>query len=244
MDDFARSFTSGFELAAEREKLAADHSETALRAFFNILRKASYIVPCKEENREELCVLTGSDGVSLLPLFTSFAEYDKWPFERGGTSILPYDRLKTIALEQPEKLGGLVIDAFSKSALRLGMAQLREIDSVTTGFSFEKSAPRGEVSFHPPFILFPPLTAALTELFDGFETVYKAFLLLAQPKNELVPHLLVLIDFTGDRSVLFPKITQVLRPYLSRGDRFEIMKADFKSLSAAERVTRPVYERR
>ena len=51
------------------------------------------------------------------------------------------------------------------------------------------------------------------------------------------------IDFSGDKTELFPEVAKVVHPFLTKGDRFEIIKADFNSLAAAAKTCAPFYDK-
>ena len=243
MTDEIQNYSAGFDPAEEWEALGPNPSAEARRGFFKKLRSASYLVPCKKDKPEELSVVNDQKNKrSLLPLFTDAEELGKWPFQLENAALLPFEQLKTLVIDKPEVLQGLVVNPFGR-ALTLLLPQLQEIDSLTKGYSFERSQNRGEVRFFPPFVSVPPLNAALKVLFDSFDTVYRAWLLLAQPKEELAPHLAMIIDFSGDRTKLFSQVADLLRPYMKKGDRFDLTKADYKLLRIAEQVCKPVYER-
>lgn len=234
---------AGFDPAAEWEALGPRPTAEARTAFFKKLRKAGYLVPCKKDRPQELSVINDQKNKrAMLPLFTSEEELDKWPFPKEASSLLDFDTLKGIVIDKPETIQGLAINPFGRS-LTLLLPQLQEIDSLTKGYSYERSQNRGEVRFFPLFVTVPPLEAALKVLFDGFDTVYRAWLLLAQPKEELAPHLAMIIDFSGDRAKLFAQVADLLRPYMKKGDRFDLTKADYKLLTIAEKAAKPVYVR-
>jgi hypothetical protein len=243
MTDEINNHSAGFHPAEEWEALGPNPSVEARRGFFNKLRGGSYLVPCKKDKPEELSVLNDQkNGRRLLPLFTDEEELEKWPFAEVERVTMEFERLKTLVIDKPGELHGLVINPFGR-AMTLLLPQLQEIDSLTKGYSFARSQNRGEVRYFPPFISVPPLNAALKVIFDNFDTVYRAWLLLAQPKDELAPHLAMIIDFTGDQQKLFAQVADLLKPYMKKGDRFDLTKADYKLLRAAEQVCKPVYER-
>ena len=64
------------------------------------------------------------------------------------------------------------------------------------------------------------------------------------PKDgDLAPHLFLIVDFDGKREEFFPKIAEVIRPYLKSGGGVEMAKANLKLLSAAEKLVKPFYEK-
>ena len=73
--------------------------------------------------------------------------------------------------------------------------------------------------------------------------MYKAYLLWAQKDGDIAPHLFLIVDFDGKREEFFPKIAEVIRPYLKSGDGVEMAKANLKLLSAAEKLVKPFYEK-
>jgi hypothetical protein len=53
-----------------------------------------------------------------------------------------------------------------------------------------------------------------------------------------------LIDFKGDRKLLFPAVARAVQPHMKTGSSFELLKADPATLAAAREKTTPVYRKR
>jgi hypothetical protein len=241
MDMPYENFSSGFSLDEERRKLSETGPE-GRRAFFRLLRASSFLIPCKADNPTEIKIINTGGGEAFLPLFTDNDELEKWPSPRESATVLPYDKLKSIVIDKCETVSGLVINPFGNS-MTLRLPQIQEIDALTAGFSFEKTNDCYEKLFIPLFVSPKQLTDRLTALFDSREGIYRAHIMLVQTHTELVPHLCLLIDFSGDKTELFPEVAKVVQPFLTKGDRFEIIKADFNSLAAAAKTCAPFYDK-
>ena len=83
----------------------------------------------------------------------------------------------------------------------------------------------------------------LKNFLSDCENVYSAYVLWAQKKNDLAPHLFIVIDFDGKREEFFPKVAEALKSVLHPGDNIEMAKADFKLLKAAEKLVKPIYKK-
>jgi hypothetical protein len=81
----------------------------------------------------------------------------------------------------------------------------------------------------------------MKSFFSTQEKVYRVYLLLAKEPEDHEPHWLVLVDFDGERSALFPEITKLIRPYMKPGDTFELMKTTYDLLQCAASLGSPIY---
>jgi hypothetical protein len=77
--------------------------------------------------------------------------------------------------------------------------------------------------------------------YSGME-VFSAFILMARHENEPKPHLLFLIDFNGDRKLLFPRVAKAIQPHMKVGTNFELLKANLPLLAQARAAAEPVFE--
>ena len=67
------------------------------------------------------------------------------------------------------------------------------------------------------------LTSAVGNFLQGQIGVNAVWALLAQNDNEKIPHLTFVIDYFGSKFDLFPKLAEVLKPFMRPGQSFELI---------------------
>ena len=67
------------------------------------------------------------------------------------------------------------------------------------------------------------------------------WLLAARPDYKTAPHKLFVIEFFGDRRLLFPQVAKVIEPFMRPGESFELMKADLALAREAKEKSAPIY---
>jgi hypothetical protein len=213
-----------------------------VRAFFRRrLRAASYLVPCRPDGKS-LSLLATQNNELFLPAFTSETEFGKWMQPHGGMSALSFETLHHIVVDDLN-LSGVVINPFGASLI-LRRGKLAAMESAATGMTHERVTHTGKLVFgtakYPP-ALARAFVAALKS--SGME-VLEAYILMVRQEHEAKPHLLFLIDFKGDRKLLFPVVARAVQPHIQPGSNFELLKADLTALAAARKKALPVYEQR
>ncbi|MDR2296116.1 MAG: enhanced serine sensitivity protein SseB [Clostridiales Family XIII bacterium] len=213
-----------------------------VRAFFRRrLRASSYLVPRRPDGRA-LSLLATQNNELFLPAFTSEDELGKWAQPHGGMSALSFEMLHHIVVDDLN-LAGIVINPFGASLI-LRRSKLTAIESAATGMMHERIAHTGRMIFETgqcPAALVRDFTAALKN--SGME-VFEAYILMARQEHEAKPHMLFLIDFRGDRKLLFPAVARAVQPHMAAGSNFELLKANTATLAAARKKSAPVYQRR
>ena len=213
-----------------------------VRAFFRRrLRAASYFVPRRPDGKS-LSLLATQNNELFLPAFTSEAEFDKWTQPHDGMSALSFETLHHIVVDDLN-LSGIVINPFGASLI-LRRGKLAAMESAATGMTHKRVTHTGKMLFetakYPP-ALARAFVAALES--SGMEVI-EAYILMVRQERETKPHLLFLIDFSGDRKRLFPIVARAVRPHIKSGSNFELLKADRTALAAARQKAAPVYGKR
>lgn len=225
---------------AQLKNMRAGDSD--VRAFFRRrLRAASYLVPRRPDGKN-LSLLATQNNELFLPAFTSEDELGKWTQPHGGMSALSFEMLHHIVVDDLA-LSGIVINPFGASLI-LRRSKLAAMESAATGMTHERVAHAGKMIFetaaHSP-ALARAFVAALKS--SGME-VFEAYILMVRQEHEATPHLLFLIDFKGDRKLLFPAVARAVQPHIKPGSNFELLKADLAALAAARQKSAPVYGQR
>lgn len=232
-------FEYGMDLVKSMKRLQDDPSPEGKRRFFTELKSACFSVPCNKENNR-IAVLNTPENEAFLPAFTTMEEFAKWLFSSAKATILPFETLKHIVIDNPEHLSGIVINPFGK-ALFLRHQQLAEIDAWTEGMSVKRTDHRGRLHLKATADYPVGLPKALADLFRTRQDVRRAWILSAQGEDEVAPHKLFVIDFDGDRKALFPLVAKAVQPFMKPGESFELIKADVGLLKVAQANAKPVY---
>ncbi|MDR1322552.1 MAG: enhanced serine sensitivity protein SseB [Gracilibacteraceae bacterium] len=209
------------------------------KAFVEKLWAADYLVPEKPGGKG-FALLAAQEETLFLPAYTSEKEIARRQGPRGRRAVLRLAMLHHIVVDDP-RLSGVVINPFGVS-LVLRRADLLTIEQTVTGMTHARVEHRGQ-AFLSPARCSPALTEAFTAALENSGmNVAEGYILTARAQEE-TPHLLFLIDFRGDRKLLFPRIADALRPHMPPGAMFELRQASPALLGAARQVALPVYKR-
>lgn len=85
------------------------------------------------------------------------------------------------------------------------------------------------------------IVEALRSFFEKNQEVTRAWLLAERPDYKTPPHKLFVIEFFGDRRLLFPQVAKVVEPFMRPGESFELMKADRALAKKAREKAAPIY---
>jgi len=101
-----------------------------------------------------------------------------------------------------------------------------DFDSQTKGMSVSRNPRRGKVKLMVPGKLPTGLENALRQFFAGQIGVNRAWVLLAKSDMEKFPHLMFAVDFYGSKIELFPKLAEVIKPFMKPDQQFELIEKD------------------
>ena len=239
MEEWILKHNAGLDLIKSMERLRENPSAEGKLHFFTELKAARFLVPCRGES-DSIAALSTSEKEVFLPAFCSADELKKGAFPLKKVSVLSLDTLKHIVVDNPAELAGVVINPFGK-ALFLRHPQLAEIDSGTEGMTLARTDHSGRLEIRGTQDYPKGLTKALAQLFTSRPEVYRAWILLAKDESAAKFHKLFLIDFNGDRKLLFPIVAKTVQPFMKPGESFELMKADAGLLLTAQSKAKPIY---
>jgi len=231
-------FKPNIDLVKSMEQLKADPSLEGRLRFFKELKSARFLVPCKG-GAHNFAIMNTPEKEAFLPGFSCADELQKGSFPCEDVVVLSFEALKNTVIDQPP-LTGIALDPFGK-VLLLRRPQLAEIDSATEGMTLKRT------DYDKPQLLdicrdYPAgLPAALSHLFNTRPEVYRAWILSARRDLTENPHKLFVLDFDGDRKLLFPSVAKVVESFMRPGESFELMKADYSLLQRAQDLAVPVY---
>ena len=230
MNEDILNFESGIDVDSAADKMAEKPDAEFLRDFFGRVGIANFLVPYRD-TLNKIPLLDVKDKGKMIPIFSSFAAFEKSPLPKDCASIMPFSKIDEILRKSEGQIAGIIINPHGKSMV----FQRNE------GKATEKNE-GGIRLIKPPFVP-EKFETLLKEFFEKCENVYSAWLLWAQRENDLAPKLFLLIDFDGKGEDFFPKVAEALKPCMNKGDNIEMAKADFKLLKAAEKLAKPIYKK-
>lgn len=195
-------------------------------ALFQAIQSSKFWVPViiRQQDGEEklqLAVLSSAQGGQFIPAFLS-KEEDLGTFQAEELQSLPYDLLKHLVIDDPERLQGVVISPFAHNII-LDQVLMTAIDAAVEGMTVQKTSTQGKLLLQKPVHIPDGLQEALQRFLADCLEVNAAWLLVAKREEENAFHWLILLDFYGERVEVFPKVAKAIQPYLKPGDRFELL---------------------
>lgn len=230
MNEDITKFESGIDVDSASDRMAQNPDAEFMRDFFGRVGTANFLVPYRDKVTV-IPLLDIKDKGKMIPIFSSFSAFEKSPLPKESARIMPFSEIDEIVKKSEGKIAGIVINPHGKSM----------VFQRNGGKQTEKQ--EGELRLIKPSFVPESISEMLKNFLSGCENVYSAYILWGQKKNDLAPHLFIVIDFDGKREEFFPKVAEALKPALHPGDNLEMAKADFKLLKAAEKLVKPVYKK-
>ncbi|SHI14942.1 SseB protein N-terminal domain-containing protein [Sporobacter termitidis DSM 10068] len=236
-----QKFTNpGDELFRRYEELQSNPNSAKFLCFCQTLLKSAMLVPRHAEGKG-LSILSDQKGGNFIPAFTSREDYGKWIFPTGGEANISFSMLSNTVVDDA-RLGGIVINPFGRQII-LRRENLQMIRRATTEMTVNRVDHTEKMIFEDTRDYPPKLPEALARALSRRPEVCEAYILSAREEYEEEPHLLFLIDFDGDRKLLFPYVADIIRPYMKKDVSFELLKATYTTLLAAREKAKPIYKR-
>jgi hypothetical protein len=107
----------------------------------------------------------------------------------------------------------------------------------------ELSANKRRIRLFKPDCVSPDMIHELHNVFADRPDIYRIHVLLACHPTDDIPHWLILIDFDGERTSVFPAVVKTVSRYIKPGDSFEVMQADDYMQRSADRCTTPIFHK-
>lgn len=199
----------------------------------------------KQDTIMQFPMLTTQDGKSIYAAFTDWEELNKW---QGitlppKTLILSFDDYAAMVL-QNEEPDGVVINPFGDNFF-LDKSLLNHLkkqkDLKTKGMSQQPITNGTEALIGEPNKYPRAMVASISKYLKKQPKVRQAWLLLMIRDNE--QSYLLVVDFSGDKDMLFGGIADAARPYLKKMCIDLIPYQDSFGRDAVENVS-PFYERK
>lgn len=226
------------ELMTRRTELVTTDDKAAITAnveeiFMEIMDKALLVTAIKMSqppknlpNGEQtlavgtkisFVMLTADDGANYLPMFTKRAEMERWKSNtEKNTVLMGFDNFSTIVETNPN-CAGIVINPFTQNLVIprefvADMAQRRQILRDGQTSSVLTADTPCELYTLSPYPM--EMSSALVETAKGTGAIDALWLRGA--KLEGSDGYLLLVDFNGDRNVVFSRLGQAARPFLKK----------------------------
>ena len=224
-------FESGIDVDSASDSMAKKPDTEFLREFFGRVEIANFLVPYRE-NINKIPLIDIKEKGKMIPIFSSFAAFEKSPLPKDKAGIMHFDKINDIVKKSNGQIGGIVINPHGKSMV-----------FKHSGAKVPENKPGTGIKLMKPAMVPAGVAETLKNYLSSCEKVYSAYILWAQKENDLAPHLFMVIDFDGKREEFFPKVAEAIKPVLKPGDNIEMAKADFKLLKTAEKLVPPVYKK-
>lgn len=226
-----KNFNNGIDVDGVADEIKATNDASMVKNFFEKAQSADFLVPYRDK-MNTFPLLDVKEKGKMLPAFSSFEAFEKSPLPKDKARIMPFSEIDKIVKNSGGQISGIIINPHGKSMI-----------FQHSGAKPAERSSGGEMKLMKPASVPESIAAALHGFFTASGNVYSAYVLWAQKESDLAPHLFIVIDFDGTREEFFPKVAEAIRPCLKAGDNVEMAKADFKLLTAAEKLVKPVYKK-
>ncbi|WP_184313765.1 enhanced serine sensitivity protein SseB [Anaerosolibacter carboniphilus] len=220
---------------------------------FNLIEKitqANYLVPVifqgkiedgvlKKDSIINFKVISNSSDESFYIAFTDWDELGKWSKEPEQTLISTYDDLKHMVLKS-EGIKGFVINPFNQNFIIT--------PEVIEYFSRRKSEivikQDTKIMLGQPANYPHEMIKALSNFFQKNKEIKSAYMFLAHKEEDQKPNLLFIVDFTGDKAVLFPRIAAIAQEFLGKDEYIDLVSLNSSFGKDATKNATPFYKRK
>lgn len=214
------------------------------------ITKANFLIPMifkgqiengvlKKDSIMSFKLITNSLDESFYLAFTDWEELGKWSKEREQTLISTYDDLKHIVLKN-DGIKGFVINPFNQNFV-ITPEVMKYFSQRNSEIVIKKDTKimLGQPADYPHEII-----NALTDFFKKNKEINSAYMFLAHKEGDQKPNLLFIIDFTGDKAVLFPRIAAVAQEFLGKDEYIDLIPLNSNFGKKATKNSTPFYKRR
>lgn len=185
-------------------------------------------------------MLTNSLGESFFIAFTDWEELAKWSMEKEQTLISTYEDLKSMVLKDTKDAKGFVINPYGQNII-ITPELMQYFSQRKSEILIEKDT---KVLLGQPANYPQEMVNALSKFFKKHKEVENAYLFLAHKEGDEKPNLLFVIDFTGDKTTLFPQIAAVAQDYLGKDEYIELVPMNTEFGKDATKGATPFYKKK
>ena len=226
-----KNFHNGLDVDGVADEFKETNDAEAVKEFFEKAQNADFLVPYRDK-MNTFPLLDVKERGKMFPVFSSYEAFEKSPLPKDKARIMSFSEIDKIVKNSGGQIAGIIINPHGKSMI-----------FQHNGAKPAEKSSGGDMKLMKPASVPESIAAALHGFFTASGNVYSAYILWAQKESDLAPHLFIVIDFDGNREEFFPKVAEAIRPCLKSGDNVEMAKADFKLLTAAEKLVKPIYKK-
>ncbi|HOL10790.1 MAG TPA: enhanced serine sensitivity protein SseB C-terminal domain-containing protein [Bacillota bacterium] len=195
---------------------------------------------CDDSVKKRKQLIENAANDAFLLAFTDWDELVKWSTEKEETLICTYDDLKTMVLNDPDQIKGFVINPFGQNVV-ITPELIHYIAQRTSEIVIEKDT---QILLGQPAEYPQEMVNALSVFFrEEKPEVESAYLFLAHKEGDEKPNLLLIIDFKGEQSSVFPQIAAVANRYLAEDEYIDLVAFDCDFGRDATKDATPFYRR-
>ncbi|MBN7774217.1 enhanced serine sensitivity protein SseB C-terminal domain-containing protein [Clostridium aminobutyricum] len=214
------------ELTDLFKKLTQEKSSECESEFFKKLNETILWVPDVTEkpdnSKKTFALLIAGDGRKFIPTFLH-KKSKLGRFKEEQLVEIPYNKLKYLIIDSMAEINGIVIAPFEENIV-LDRKLMEIIDSQTIGMTLRRENHVGRIKLRKPDAVPNGLKDILENFFKNCLEVEFAWLMKAKGENELDEHWMLLIDFQGEKTELFPPVAEIMKPYMKPGEKFELIQ--------------------
>lgn len=216
--------------------------------FLDELFHAHFLVPvivegiiengtAKKGTKFSVKMLTAPNGDNFFMAYTDWEQLSKWSTEKQETLILTYGDMMALTLKGQKNVKGAVINPFGhnvpvKPDLMEYAKQLHNAITVKAGEKILVGLPK----------VFPQALAdGLSKFLKTHKQVEKAYILMAQLPQDQKPHLMLVLDYAGEKHPLFDQIAAKAHEFLAEDEIIDLIGMDGGIGKEAQKQTEPFY---
>jgi len=185
-------------------------------------------------------MITNSLDESFFMAFTDWEELRKWSAEKEQALISTYEDLKTLVEKDVQKVKGFVINPYGQNIV-ITPELIQYFSRKKSEIVIKKDT---KVLLGQPKNYPNEMVNALSKYFTDHKEVKSAYLFIAHKEDEEKPNLLLVIDFTGDKEILFPQVAAVAQKYLGNDEYIDLVPFNTEFGKNAAESSTPFYKKK
>lgn len=185
-------------------------------------------------------MLTNNSNEPFFMAFTDWEELSKWSKEKEETLISTYEDLKSMVEKDAQRVKGFVINPYGQNIV-ITPELMQYFSQIKSEIVIKKDT---KIMLGQPANYPHEMVNALSKFFTEHREVESAYLFLAHKEDDEKPNLLFVIDFTGEKTSLFPQIAAVAQNYLGKDEYIDLIPMNTSFGKDATKNTKPFYKKK
>ncbi|MDT8718003.1 enhanced serine sensitivity protein SseB [Clostridium sp. 19966] len=215
------------------------------------INKAHFLVPVivdgkikngviKKKTTISFKMITNTANENFFIAFTDWQELGKWSKNSEQTLILTYNELKEMVLKDIANVRGFVINPYGQNLIITPEA-MEYFSKRKSEVTIEKDT---KILLGQPANYPDEMVKALTEFFKEHKEVNSCYLFWAHREDENNGNLLLVVDFTGNKDELFPRIAAVAQNYLGQDEYIDMISIGTDFGKNVVKDVKPFYKKK